>query len=385
MIRCCNELNIGYAADGYARSMPGRVAVVFVTFMVVIVSSDSPLQETFSQDRLVHHTLGVKKQRSTLPDFQGSTTAAVRLTTDNDPIGTLDSTISHCLEDSSPVYIEISSSISQTPCEPPKPPIVNKPLPQQPDHINTVADAIGPSPDVLVSSIDKLGYAVFVQPDSKPLVPEGHPQFAGTFWSSANYQSLDSHLAMKYITSPYGETIQGISLNDIVRALIASNIPHNGTTSRALPLALGLRTEALTVVPTFEGIEDILKPNDTLFAKTGDSWFNANTIQLPNGTNFHMQMIYASIEWGLPATLIYQVGRPDGRVITMIGDGSFRMPRRNLGYTVENYTVFASSLCNRSAISALNPPMVSMQIKSKAEHLIALDRAEREPTKLAIL
>ncbi|KAE8394131.1 hypothetical protein BDV23DRAFT_169735 [Aspergillus alliaceus] len=363
MIRCCNELNIGYS-------------VVFVTFIVgglsilnaiagaysenirVIVISDSPLQETFSQDQLVHHTSGIKKQRSTLPDYQGSTTAAVRLTTDNDPIGTLDSTISRCLEDSSPVYIEIPSSISQTPCEPPKPPM---------------------------HQLIKLGYAVFVQPDSKPLVPEGHPQFAGTFWSSANYQSLDSHLAMKYITSPYGETIQGISLNDIVRALIASNIPHNDTTSRALPLALGLRTEVLTVVPTFEGIEDILKPNDTLIAKTGDSWSNANTIQLPNGTNFHMQMIYASIEWGLPATLIYQVGRPDGRVITMIGDGSFRMPCRNLGYTVENYTVFASSLCNRSAISALNPPMVSMQIKSKAEHLIALDRAEREPTKLAIL
>ncbi|KAF5859767.1 Pyruvate decarboxylase 3 [Aspergillus alliaceus] len=310
-------------------SVLNAIAGAYSENIRVIVISDSPLQETFSQDRLVHRTLGIKKQRSTLPDFQGSTTAAVRLTTDNDPIGTLDSTISRCLEDSSPVYIEISSSISQTPCEPPKPPIVNKPLPQRPDHINTVADAIGrtASPDVLVASIDKLGYAVFVQPDSKPLVPEGHPQFAGTFWSSAKSRRI-LDLQDRYITSPYGETIQGISLNDIVRALIASNIPHNDTTSRALPLALGLRTEALTVVPTFEGIEDILKPNDTLFAKTGNSWFNANTIQLPNGTNFHMQMIYASIKWGLPATLICQVGRPDGRVITMIGDGSFRMPRR---------------------------------------------------------
>ncbi|GLA98367.1 pyruvate decarboxylase 3 [Aspergillus tubingensis] len=34
MIGCCTELNAGYAADGYARTSPGKVAVVFVTFMV---------------------------------------------------------------------------------------------------------------------------------------------------------------------------------------------------------------------------------------------------------------------------------------------------------------------------------------------------------------
>ncbi|KAF7594655.1 Pyruvate decarboxylase 3 [Aspergillus hancockii] len=34
MIGCCNELNAGYAADGYTRSSLGRVAVVVVTITV---------------------------------------------------------------------------------------------------------------------------------------------------------------------------------------------------------------------------------------------------------------------------------------------------------------------------------------------------------------
>ena len=74
MIGCCNELNAGYAADGYARTH--GLAVVVVTFTVgglsvinaiagafsdsipVIVLSGGPNSNDFGTERVLHHTIG---------------------------------------------------------------------------------------------------------------------------------------------------------------------------------------------------------------------------------------------------------------------------------------------------------------------------------------
>ncbi|KAE8356868.1 thiamine diphosphate-binding protein [Aspergillus coremiiformis] len=510
MVGCCNELNAGYAADGYARSSPSKVAVVFVTFMVgglsvinaiagaysenlrVIVVSGCPPQETFGQDRMMHHTLGINDREQPLQMFAKVTTASVRLTTKNDPIGTLDSAITRCLEDSLPVYIEIPSNISQFPCPPPTPLIIPQPIPARRDSTRAAVETIRPiweaaekpilmvgarvrqtvSTATLVALVDKLGCAVFVQPDAKSLIPEDHPQFAGTFWSASSnvgceeavlrsdlwvmmgcrwtdFHTLGSYLDLSkessrildlqdgYITTPGGESLKGIGLDDTIQAIIASDIPRKDTTCRPLPLTPTTPhgslegNSSLSIAAILQGIQRIITPKDTLIAETGDSWFNAQTIQLPNGADYQMQMVYGSIGWSLPATMGYQIGRPDGRVITMIGDGSFQMTAQevstmirartnsiififnNLGYAIEtaihdgpynyynnwNYTAFAQSLCNMFHAPyvdnphvdpqingmGMNPPMFAMQIKTTAELRIALDRVEQEPTKLAIL
>ncbi|MEE8262918.1 MAG: thiamine pyrophosphate-binding protein, partial [Gammaproteobacteria bacterium] len=75
MIGCCNELNAGYAADGYARATGGAAAVV-VTFSVgglslvnaiagafaedlpVIAISGGPNTNSEAEYELLHHTVG---------------------------------------------------------------------------------------------------------------------------------------------------------------------------------------------------------------------------------------------------------------------------------------------------------------------------------------
>ncbi|KAL5355560.1 thiamine diphosphate-binding protein [Aspergillus floccosus] len=223
MIGCCNELNAGYAADGYARSSPGRVAVIVVTFMVgglslinaiagaysedlrVVIISGCPPQSKLGPDEMVHHTLGTAEKDQTVKMFKQVTAASVRLTSTN-PAQTIDDAIGRCLDTSRPVYIEIPMDLAQMPCDAPRPLPPNPPtLCKTPHTAPTIKSIIsvwkaarkpmllfGPYvrrtvvPDLLVDLIDKLGCPACVQPDGKSVIPEDHPQVLGTFWSKAS-------------------------------------------------------------------------------------------------------------------------------------------------------------------------------------------------------
>lgn len=139
-------------------------------------------------------------------------------------------------------------------------------------------------------------------------------------------------------TTPGGRAIRDIPLDELVSALVASDIPRNETTQwsgRCLPdLVDGddvlNKNAPLSVPGILYGIQNILKPNDTLIAEAGDSWFNAQRIRLPQGADFQIQIMYGSIGWSLPATLGCQLAHPDGRAVLMIGDGSFQMTAQEL-------------------------------------------------------
>ncbi|KAL3264698.1 hypothetical protein ABHI18_000534 [Aspergillus niger] len=508
MIGCCTELNAGYAADGYARSSPGKVAVVFITFMVgglslinaiagaysealrVVVISGCPPQKTFKEERLVHHTLGTKNKDQALRMFKEVTALSVRITSEHGPAEALDNAIRCCLEASRPVYIEIPTDIAQEPCESPGSLLINLSRRFEMSHALNIVDAIiqcwnavkkpvllvgaharqALHPDMLVSLIDKLGCPVLVQPDAKSLVPEDHHHFLGTFWSSASEQKChktfkasdlwimvgcrwtDYHtlgcldmekethrildLQDGFVTTPSGESFAGIPLNELINLIAQSDIHHkeitipNGVVQTTKVKRATIETSSLSLSSILSGIQDVIKSDNSVIADTGDSWFNAQTIKLPWGADYQMQMVYGSIGWSLPATLGYQLGRPDQRAILMIGDGSFRMTCQelstmislrlnpiifvfnNLGYAIEtaihdgpynyytnwNYASFANSLCSpvhavynnpyfdhNLAENCSNPPMFSAQIKTTADLMIALKRAEREPKKLAFL
>jgi pyruvate decarboxylase len=131
--------------------------------------------------------------------------------------------------------------------------------------------------------------------------------------------------------------IKRIPLTDMVAAIVGSNIPSNNTTIRRGDMVVNESETGcsednapLTTISIITGVQRILRPGDTLITETGDSWFNAQRIRLPSGTDLHMQMIYGSIGWSLPATLGCQLARPEGRAILMIGDGSFQMTAQEL-------------------------------------------------------
>ena len=452
MVGCCNELNAGYAADGYARSSPDRVAVVFVTFMVgglsllnaiagaysdrlrVIVVSGAPASNTFGQDSLIHHTIGLKDRDQAIQMFQHITTVSVRLEPEGNPTSVLDEALVSCLENSLPVYIEIPCDISREPCKPPEPLAFSSPQKSLSsnllnafngfsDHWKDVHNAviiIGPlardaiSSDILISLLEKLGCPVFCQPDAKSLVPESHPQFQGTFWGVASdamcletvmeadlwvglgtrwsdYNLLKKpaprylDLQPNYLRMPEGTCINDITLTELCDLIIHSsltghcmeNYAPDSMTVKVMTngaLAHDPVNQPLTTGLIMEGIQSILRPNDTLIAETGDSWFNAQTIKLPDGAHYHMQMMYGSIGWSLPATLGSQLARPDGRTVLMIGDGSFQMTAQelstmirlktnpvififnNLGYRIEVRLLLSSSeSANHQYESECNP------------------------------
>ncbi|CAG8090638.1 unnamed protein product [Penicillium nalgiovense] len=511
MVGCCNELNAGYAADGYARSSPMKVAVVVVTFMVgglsvinaiagaysdnlrIVVISGCPKSHTFGQDCIIHHTLGTPDRDQALRMFKEVTTAAVRLDPrESNSENLLDQTLMKCVQDSLPIYIEIPTDLVEIPCAPPRPLTARKHLAPHSGNISSAVDAFMDSwrnadrpllivggiarqihPSILVSLIEKLGCAVLCQPDGKSLVPESHPQFKGTFWFAASECSCseivmnsdlwvtvgarwsDYHapgkgtgmaseahrllsLQDEHIQIPGMKPIQGISLTHMVTAIANSSIPSNNSTIANHTVTFGVNGHShtehnapLTLTGIIPGIQHILKPGDTLIAETGDSWFNAQKIRLPPGTDFHMQMMYGSIGWSLPATLGCQLARPGGRAILMIGDGSFQMTAQelstmirckansvififnNLGYGIEtaihdgpynyisnwNYSAFASTLCSvfhtrgdgnpylleNGMGDELNSSLFTMSVKTQSELLVALDRIQREKEKLIIV
>jgi pyruvate decarboxylase len=82
----------------------------------------------------------------------------------------------------------------------------------------------------------------------------------------------------------------------------------------------------LTIVEMKRQIQDLIDSKTTLMVETGDSWFHGMYMKLPEGSKFEIEMQWGSIGWCLPATFGYALGtKPDRRVISLIGDGSFQL------------------------------------------------------------
>jgi TPP-dependent 2-oxoacid decarboxylase len=87
----------------------------------------------------------------------------------------------------------------------------------------------------------------------------------------------------------------------------------------------------ITTRRLFSRVGEILTPANAIIAETGDSWFNAIKLRLPEGCGFEIQMQYGSIGWSVGATLGYALGSRDRkRVITFVGDGSFQLTAQEL-------------------------------------------------------
>ncbi|PWY87409.1 pyruvate decarboxylase [Aspergillus heteromorphus CBS 117.55] len=228
LVGCCNELNAGYAADGYARASPARVAVVVVTFMVgslsvlnaiagaltdglsVIVICGCPATKLLKDDRLIHHGLSTTDYDQALRMFREVTASAVRLDNAANAREVLDRTIAESLTKSMPVYIEVPADVGTVPVGRPSPLVINEPAPSKADAIAAVSNAfsrswnhaaqpvmiIGPlargcPQPLLLDFIERLGCPVFCQPDGKSLIPEDHDQFFGTFWGFASDPGIE--------------------------------------------------------------------------------------------------------------------------------------------------------------------------------------------------
>ncbi|CAK9321088.1 unnamed protein product [Citrullus colocynthis] len=225
LIGCCNELNAGYAADGYARAK--GVGACVVTFTVgglsvlnaiagaysenlpVICIVGGPNSNDYGTNRILHHTIGLPDFTQELRCFQ-TVTCYQAIVNDLDGAHELmDTAISTALKESKPVYISISCNLPgishPTFARDPVPFFLAPKISNQwgleaaveatASFLNNAVKPVivgGPKLRVakaqraFVELADASGYPIAVMPSGKGLVPEHHPQFIGTYWGAVS-------------------------------------------------------------------------------------------------------------------------------------------------------------------------------------------------------
>jgi indolepyruvate decarboxylase len=222
-VGCCNELNCGYSAEGYARATGAAAAVV--TFSVgglsainaiagayaenlpVIMISGAPNTNDRAGEHLVHHTLATHDWSYQFEIAKKVTCAAVSITSAADAPHQIDYAIRSALRERKPAYIDIACNIADAPCAAPGP--ASAILAEEPSDRATLDAAIEAAAEFLKSKkkpvivigsklraagaekqagefAQALGCAVVVMAAAKSFFPEDHPQFCGIYWGEVS-------------------------------------------------------------------------------------------------------------------------------------------------------------------------------------------------------
>jgi pyruvate decarboxylase len=220
---CCNELNCGYSAEGYARACGAAAAVV--TFSVgglsainaiggayaenlpVILISGAPNSNDRATEHLVHHTLATHDWSYQLEIAKKLTCATVSITSAAGAPHQIDYAIRTALRERKPAYIDIACNIAAAPCAAPGPisaviaDVASDPETLQAAIATAAAFLEGKQKPILligsklraagaekqaIALAEALGCAVTVMAAAKSFFPEDHPQFAGIYWGEVS-------------------------------------------------------------------------------------------------------------------------------------------------------------------------------------------------------
>ncbi|CAL4894027.1 unnamed protein product [Urochloa decumbens] len=249
LVGCCNELNAGYAADGYARSR--GVGACAVTFTVgglsvlnaiagaysenlpVICIVGGPNSNDYGTNRVLHHTIGLPDFSQELRCFQAITCHQAVVNNLDDAHEQIDTAIATALRESKPVYISVSCNLAglshPTFSREPVPLFISPRLSNKANleyAVEAAAEflnkAVKPvmvgGPKIRVAKAQKpfaaiadaSGYPFAVMPSGKGLVPEHHPRFIGTYWGAVSttfcaeiVESADAYLFAGPIFNDY--------------------------------------------------------------------------------------------------------------------------------------------------------------------------------------
>jgi pyruvate decarboxylase len=249
LVGCCNELNAGYAADGYARSR--GVGACVVTFTVgglsvlnaiagaysenlpLICIVGGPNSNDYGTNRILHHTIGLPDFSQELRCFQPVTCFQAVVNNLEDAHELIDTAISTALKESKPVYISVSCnlpaiphpSFSRDPVKFSLAPKLSNTLGLEvaveaaAEFLNKAVKPVlvgGPKLRVakacqeFVELADSCGYPLAIMPSAKGMVPEDHPHFIGTYWGAVStafcseiVESADAYLFAGPIFNDY--------------------------------------------------------------------------------------------------------------------------------------------------------------------------------------
>ena len=220
----CNELNAGYAADGYARmngiggavvtygvgglSIVNAVAGAYAEQVPLIVVSGAPPARRREAGALVHHL--VANYQLQLEVFRKITAAAALLTDPETAPAEIDRVVAQCVARKLPGYLELPADMARAPCRRPAadlvPPIAASDPAVLAECVAEVArrfdraahpmalvgmelarQRLGPDALRLVETVE-IPFATMLS--SKSLLPEFHPQFAGIYQGGWSRESV---------------------------------------------------------------------------------------------------------------------------------------------------------------------------------------------------
>jgi TPP-dependent 2-oxoacid decarboxylase len=223
MISCCNELNAGYAADGYARTSGFSAAVVTYTVgglslinavagaygddLSLLAISGGPNSNDARDHHRIHHTIGELDLYQAERCYAPVVAAVFNIRHLEDAARMIDEAIVTCLIKKKPVYLEIACNLTGLSIPAPTP--MQFPLPafkSDPSALAAAVDAatkrinaavkpaivvgekIRPaqSADAVLGLVNAMACAIATTPDAKGIFPEDHPNFLGTYWSEVS-------------------------------------------------------------------------------------------------------------------------------------------------------------------------------------------------------
>jgi len=215
VIGMCNELEAGYAADGYARIK--GISAVAVTYAVgglslinavegsnaerlpMIVISGAPKSTERRLHHLLHHTVGdMDRQRRT---YQTVTENSIVLLNPSNAPQQIDEILATCLRTRRPVYIEIPADVAGMPCSLPVPiewdRTIKNDTAAMDEAVEETARILGEAKNPIILAgieakrfgiekelqqlVEHTGYPFATTLLAKAVLSERHPQFIGVY------------------------------------------------------------------------------------------------------------------------------------------------------------------------------------------------------------
>lgn len=221
-IYCCNELNAGYAADGYARA--NGLAALFVTHTVgglsainaiagayaedlpVIVVSGGPNSNSEAENQILHHTLGNTDYNYMREVYARVTAHAEIIRHVGDAPLQIDRCIEIACQSKKPVYLEVACNIANQKISDANPLSLNAAYNGDKESARAAAKHAAKMLNAAIKPVLVGGgklrawngieafhdlakqsqYAVAMMPDAKGMIDETQKHFIGTYWGSVS-------------------------------------------------------------------------------------------------------------------------------------------------------------------------------------------------------
>jgi indolepyruvate decarboxylase len=400
----CNELNASYATDAYARingigaliatygvgalsAINGIAGAYSEHVPVILICGSLPLRAIQHGD-LMHHTLADPEKGNFCRMFAEVTAAQARVTPEN-AVAEIDRLILTAWRRKLPVYLELPSDISYLEIEAPDGPLKLEMIPSEQESLKactkTVLERLNAAKSAaFLLDLDAIRFGVSSQimelaerfhmqvatlNCAKGAVPEGSPQFVGTYAgvasSPATRQAIegsDCLLTVGYrrvettvgfftdklppsaiqLNSTYVDTAaksyQGVHIAELLQS-IADSSSSRGIATKKQPArpwkqphtAFVPSNDPLTQDAYWKTMQGFLRPGDVIVAEDGASSAGMGRLILPEGCTYITgAFVWCSIGYATGALLGAILASPGRRHILLTGEGSLQMTAQEL-------------------------------------------------------